>query len=263
MRIHASHFVVGPHTREGTIIADVPHATVADLHALNDDVPKGVELQAGWVTAAAHLVVDMASLAASGSVSLSGDHVRLRLADSTLEGDVRAKVSAVRRRNVTDLSGTTLAFDSEPRPKTFGWWARVGLSDTELRLSGGAALRSHVHVSAQNGSPAAAMIAANTALPRWVIDAVPMNDLRADADVRVASSDFEVRSLSAHGDSDTIRAEYTSRRGSAAWALLVEAGPLHAGFDSADGKSQLVLFGVSRWFDDEVESLKAREDRRD
>jgi hypothetical protein len=107
------------------------------------------------------------------------------------------------------------------------------------------------------------MVAANTAVPKWVIDAVPMNDLRADADVRVASSMLEFRSVTAHGGSDTVKAEYTAHRGSAAWALLVEAGPVHAGFDSADGKSQFVLFGVNRWFEDEVASLKAREDGRD
>jgi hypothetical protein len=116
-----------------------------------------------------------------------------------------------------------------------------------------------VHVAAQNGSPIAAMIAAETPVPKWIVDAVPMNDLRAEAELRLSPASLQIRSLTAHGGTDTVQAEYTTSRGATAWALAVEAGPVRAGFHSADGASQLVLFGVQPWFASQVVSVKARE----
>jgi hypothetical protein len=255
--------VVDASGRHGVASLDLPRATLPDLAAFSGIVsfPKDVELQGGRGAVRAQLDVDVASLAVNGNVALAADDVTLRLASDVLRGRIVSRIVARRRGGATSLDGTTFSFDGVPQAgEKNGWWTRVGLGDAELSLAHAPRFRSKIHLSAQNGSPIAAMVADSTPVPKWVIDAVPMNDLRADADVRVAPESLQVRSLTAHGGTDTVQAEYASLRGATAWALSVEAGPVRAGFHVADGKSQLVLFGVQPWFESQVVSVKAREE---
>jgi len=201
-----------------------------------------------------------------GSVDLAGSDLLIRdmqahFGTTPLAGTLSIRVVARREPGATDLSGTEVSFqDASPsKSPTEGWWARARLSKATLRRGPDSALRATIHVTAKDASIAAAVIATQTAIPQWVLDAVPMTHLDATGDVLARPSSLRVHSLLARGDTDSVRLEYDSSSQSTEWALLVEEGALHVGFHQTPGGLDLApLVGVP-WFAARVAELNARE----
>ncbi len=203
-----------------------------------------------------------------GSFDVAGSdvlirHLQAHVGTEPLAGTLSIHVLARRGEEATDLSDTEVAFQgtraSPSSPGSGGWWARAKLSKAILRRGQGSALNATIHVTAKDASAAAAVIATQTAIPQWVLDAVPMTHLDATCEVLVRPSSLQVRSLLARGDSDSVRFEYDGSSRQTEWALLVEEGALHLGFHLTDGGLDFApLVGVP-WFAARTASLRARE----
>jgi hypothetical protein len=203
-----------------------------------------------------------------GSVDLAGSDVLIRnmqahFGTAPLAGSLSIRVVGRRGEGVTDLSGTEVAFDgastSPSRPPTGGWWARARLSNATLRRGPDSALRATIHVTAKDASVAAAVVATQTAIPRWVLDAVPMTHLDATGDVLACPSSLRVRSLLARGDTDSVRFEYDSSSRNTEWALLVEEGALQFGFHQNHGALDFAPFVGVPWFTARTAEMRAPE----
>jgi hypothetical protein len=202
-----------------------------------------------------------------GSLDLAGSDVLIRnmqahFGTTPLAGSLSVRVLARRGEGVTDLSGTELAFaasTSSSRPATGGWWARARLSKATLRRGPDSALRATIHVTAKDASVVAAVIATQTAIPQWVLDAVPMTHLDVTGYVLARPSSFRVRSLLASGDTDSVRLEYDSSSRGTEWALLVEEGVLQVGFHLTPGGLDFAPLVGAPWFAARVAEIRARE----
>ncbi len=203
-----------------------------------------------------------------GSLDLAGSDVLIRnmqahVGTTPLSGRLSAAVVARREPGATDLSGTEVSFDGASTSSSSSpaepWWARASLSKATLRRGTDSALRATIHVTAKDASIAAAVIATQTAIPQWVLDAVPMTHLDATGDVLARSSSLQIRSLLATGDTDSIRLEYDSSSRSTEWALLVEEGALQVGFHLTDGGLDFAPLVGLPWFTARVAELRARE----
>jgi hypothetical protein len=114
-------------------------------------------------------------------------------------------------------------------------------------------------VTAKDASIAAAVIATQTAIPQWILDAVPMKHLDATGDVLAGPSSLRIRSLQASGDTDSVRLEYDSSSPRTEWVLLVEEGALNVGFHLTQGGLDFAPFVGVPWFTARVVELRARE----
>jgi hypothetical protein len=206
-----------------------------------------------------------------GSLELAGTDVVIRnmqahFGTEPLAGSLSIRVAAHREASVTDLSGTEVSFDgastSPSTPPMGGWWARAKLSKATLRGGPGSALRATIHVTAKDASVAAAVIATQTAIPQWVLDAVPMTHLDATGEALVGPSSLQVRSLLARGDSDSVRFEYDSSSSLTEWALLVEEGALQVGFHMTPGGLDFAPFVGVPWFTARTAELRANGSQR-
>ena len=206
-----------------------------------------------------------------GSLDLAGSDVLVRnmqahFGTEPLAGSLSVRVVAHREKRVTDLSGTEVSFDgastSPSTPPTGAWWARAKLSKATLRGGPGSALRATIHVTAKDASVAAAVIATQTAIPQWVLDAVPMTHLDATGEALVGPSSLQVRSLLARGDSDSVRCEYDSSSSLTEWALLVEEGALQVGFHMTRGGLDFAPFVGVPWFTARTAELRAHGSQR-
>jgi hypothetical protein len=256
-------------------------------------LPKNVDVQSGRAFANGHFEGTVAQkstkgevasrtqglsvgLSATGAAEIVARDVAVNVGSRALRGNLSVKVRSRGIHGRSDLTGTTVAFGNAPIPlpavskvettpetksdtKAETWWARAELVEAELGTVDGVHFRAHVHATARDASPAAAIVASSTSIPKWIVDAVPMNGLDAQCEIRKTPSSFEVRSLSAHGGQDTVRFEYSQHEQRTVWALLVEAGPIHAAFRSDDPGTHFALFDVNPWFNGSVARVRARE----
>jgi hypothetical protein len=109
---------------------------------------------------------------------------------------------------------------------------------------------------------AAAVIASQTAIPQWVLDAVPMTHLDATGEALVGPSCLQIRSLLARGDSDSVRFEYDSSSSLTEWALLVEEGALQVGFHMTHSALDFAPFVGVPWFTARTAELRAHGSQR-
>ena len=260
--VHAHRLVFAPGGARGTVTVDVPETELGELGPLARMVklPAGVFVDRGQAWAAAHLDADVHSLSASGTIALRARNMRVRVGSDTYQGDltaaIRAHPSDIDPRT-TDLSGTTLAFTSSGDPSTDAWWARVGLADAKLRLAGEPRFRAVVHATAQDNAPAQAWLASATGIPRWLIGAFPMDDLRVDGEVSGTPSSFEARSVVARGSRATVRLEYAARGADKRGMALVSSGTLRMGFTLAGEGQKFLLFGAESWFCGQREKMRS------
>jgi hypothetical protein len=250
---------------EGYLSIDLPRGDLVHLDRLHEwvSLPRGVDVESGGGRAKLHGDVELGTgvVRGDGEIALRG--VRARVGSTALFGDLDCTLKARRAGGAggaTTLSGTTFAIThagtgSAPRLEDT-WWANGGLRGATLRTEGGLHLDARVHVVAKDASPATALVSQNTAVPAWAADIFRMPILDADAEVRVAPSSFEVRSLLAHGANASVRAEYTKHDGRQDGAALLDLGWIDLGYDLADGSTGLVLAGPDAWFGHKVAALR-------
>jgi hypothetical protein len=261
----APRLVFAPSGVDGHVSIDLPRADLDHLGGLQElaPLPKGVAIESGRGRAKLHADIELrtGSMHGDGEIVLQG--LRARVLSTELFGDLSCSVKARRTggpEGSTDLSGTTLAMThagtGSAAPLEDAWWARGALTQATVSTRGGVRFAARVHVSAKDASPATALVSQNTAIPAWATDIFRMPVLDADAEVRVAPSSFEVRSLTAHGGSASVRAEYAKRDGRQNGAVLLDLGWIDLGYDLADGSTGLVLVGPDAWYGRQVASLR-------
>jgi hypothetical protein len=250
---------------DGHASIDLPRAELAHLGGLGEliNLPRGLAIEDGSGRARLHGDVELStgSWRGDGVVGLRG--IRARAGSTELFGDLDGTVKARRTEGAgasTDLSGTTLAVrhagTGNPSALEDAWWANATLTEAALWTRGGVSFHAKAHVSAKDASPATALVSQNTSVPAWATDIFRMPVLHATADLRVASSSFEVRSLLARGGNTSVRAEYSKRDGRQDGAVLLDLGWIDLGYDLADGSSGLVLLGPEAWFARRVATLR-------
>jgi len=246
------------------IDVDLPAAEVTDLPALGRTLglPEAVVIVAGAASASMHVAVDVSSLSARGSANLVARELRVQVGSDTYQGELSVALHAENGgvdRRTTILSGSTLAFTSTGAPSTDAWWARVSLGEAEMQLAGETRFRATVHLTAENASPVQALVAKLTPVPKWILDAFPMEGLHADGELRGTHSSIEARSVVAEGGGGTsVRLEYAKHEGDKEGMALLSAGSLHLGLAFAGEDQGVQLVGAESWFGRRVAVLRAR-----
>jgi len=261
----APRLVLAPSGVDGQVSIDLPRADLDHLGGLGElvSLPKGITIENGRGRAKLHADVELGtgSARADGNLVLRG--LRGHALSAELFGDLDCTLKARRSggpQGSTDLSGSTLAMThagtGKGMPLEEAWWARGALKQATLWTGGGVRFDGKVHVTAKDASPATAIVSQNTAVPAWAADIFRMPVLDADAEVRVAPSSFEVRSLLAHGGKTSVRAEYARRNGRQDGGALLDLGWIDLGYDLAEGSTGLVLVGPDAWFGRKVATLR-------
>ncbi len=261
----APRFALTAHGVDGHVSIDLPSAELVDLGRLHEllPLPTGLHIERGTGRARLHADVELGSGAMRGDGKVVARGIRVRL-DATewfgnLAGAVRARRSGDARGS-TELSGSTLAIQHAATgnavPPEGAWWGNVALRRATLRTSGGMRFDAKAHLTAKDASPATVFVSQNTDVPAWAANVFRMPGLDADAQVRVAPSSFEVRSLVARGGGTSLRAEYTKRDGRQDGGVLMDLGWMCLGYDLTDGATGLLLFGPEGWFERKTASMR-------
>jgi hypothetical protein len=260
----ATEFVVGKEGATGRVSVDAPIVQVPSLSAVGTllSLPEDIAIEGGHASARVRLDIDLVRLVGEGEVAIAARGLRLRIGAQRMEGDLTVALSGKSEGAVTDLSGSQVAFTSDGAAKTLDWWGRVRLRHATLDVRPGLRFRTYVSATAKDGSPLTALVADNTALPQWLIDAVSTKSLEATGELLVTPSVFAVRSVEAHVQGADVGFEFGKiRNEKKEWALLLDLGVALAGVDVADGQTQVLLFGARPWFHKKVALLEAVERR--
>jgi hypothetical protein len=261
--------LVADHTAS-SVVVDAPEVSMLRRASMRSllSLPDGLDLEAERATADVHAELDIASRSLKGHVAATSPAVNVRIGDESLTGPLKLELEARARNSVVDVSGTTAAFTAQAAGAANkgdggdGWWARVRLADARLSTGEGSLeFRARMTATAKDASPVAAFLAKVTPLPRWLIDAVPTTGLRVEGELRARPSVFEVRSVKARSDGSTVDFEFEKLAYWKEWALLLEAGPVHAGVRSGDGGTEVVLFNAQPWFNAQTAALRANASR--
>jgi hypothetical protein len=270
LTVHAPRLMVADGAPSGNVIADLPHAIVADLKGLDEVVPlpKGLIVDEGHGSGRAHLEIDVASKAATGKVDLRLEATRVHVGKQSIMGDLTATIGARADRldRAIDVSGSTVLLSNVASKgegqAVEGWSARFDFSDAALTVEP-VSFRSHIHAKARDAIPVAALLGARTAVPKWAEPTMRMTGLQCDAYVRGADELIDLRSFVAKGDEDVlVRLGLAVRDQVSAGAVVVHVGKTSAAFNLDTGATNVILFGADAWFAEHDAALEARFPRR-
>jgi hypothetical protein len=242
----------------------LPRVDLQDLRQLNALLPHGsppalVRIEQGRGAASANLRVNLESLAVVGDAHASTEGLHLRVGSESFASNLSLRVKArsyAADSRVTDLSGTSIAFDTVTKGGGEPWWARIVAPAATVRLAGGAGLFARVAMDAKDATPAEALVAQVTGVPRWLLEADPMGELKAQGEIRAGPSTLEVRSVEARGGSASLSLEYAKHGADAQGAALVHVGILGLGLKLAGTGPSLVLVGAQSWFERKVKTMR-------
>ena len=264
LTVAAPRLAFGPSGVDGHVTIDLPRADLVHLGGLGEllPLPKGLGIEDGRGRARFHADVELGSGSMRGDGEVVARGVRGRVGSTELFGDLDCAVKLRRTGSGgwTDLSGSTLAVTragtGNGPPSDDAWWANLVLREATLRTSGGLRFDAKAHLAAKDASPATVLVSENTAVPTWAANVFRMPVLDADAQVRVAPSSLEVRSLVARGGSTSVRAEYAKRDGRQVGAVLLDLGWIDLGYDLSDGATGLVLVGPQGWYERKTGTMR-------
>jgi hypothetical protein len=256
---------IGPAGLAGRVSLDAPRVELPSLPALGALVtlPEDVAIEGGAASASLRLDVDLARLAGNGGAQIAAHGVRIRIGAQTMAGELTVGLRATQSGDVTDLSGSHVEYKSAGAPETLDWWGRAQLRDASVRIHPEVRFRTRLSAEAKDASPVTALVASNTAIPQWLMNAVSTKQFEVTGGILMTSSVFAVRSLQAHAQGADVGFELSKIRANKDWALLLDIGAVVAGVDVANGKTQLLLFGARPWFQQKAAWLQAVEQRNE
>jgi hypothetical protein len=263
LEARARHLTLGGPRPAGQIALEVPDIELPLSLVPNALLllPKGVSIDGGRGSAAISADVDLDRREATGVARVVAEGVRARVGQEAIDGQLRLELRATGGGGGTDLSGSTLAFDGTVGTPPVAWWARAALGDARLEVRSGLRLRAQVTANAKDASPLAAIVSNNTAIPRWLLDAISTSGLTAAGDLRVSPSTFQARSVRARAAGIDLGLELAELGAEREWALLLDVGVVCAGIDVSGDQTDVLLFGAKPWFAKKTASLRAVERR--
>jgi hypothetical protein len=243
---HAHDAAIGADGLTGRMAMDAPHIQVPSLPALAAllSLPPDVAVETGSASASVRLDVDLGRLACNGDVRIAGRGLHIHVGSDRMAGDLTLALRATQSGGVTDLSGSQVDFKGDAAPEIADWWGRVRLREAMVRIQPEVRIRTHLTAEAKDASPLTALIAGNTAIPQWVLDAVSTKQFEVTGEVLMTPSVFALRSVQAHAEGADVGFELSKIREDKDWALLLDIGAVVV----ANGKTQLLLFGARPWF---------------
>jgi hypothetical protein len=263
LRVSAVGADMGPNGPSGTVLVELPRGDFPDLPALAESasLPRMLRIERGRGTATVQGAVDLDARSFRGEAHISTQALELRVGSESFASNVSVYIqgrsmNAVSGWPTTDLSGSTVSFTSDDEHAE-PWWGRVTAPEAFLRLAGGPAFYARVQIEAKDASPAEALVATITGVPRWLIETASMANLTAEGTIRAAPSLFEVRSLEAHGGSTSVHVEYVRHNGDKQGAALIDTGVLTLGFKLGGSGPGFILFGADSWFKREVTAMRS------
>jgi hypothetical protein len=260
-------FVLSPSGEEGHVSLDLPQVDVIDLSGLGAllPLPAGLRIDGGNGRGRFRADVELPSWSTQGDAELALRGVRARVGVTKLFGELTCSLKAQHLKDAdgtTGFSGIQLAVTRAGTGTALSsdgaWWGKLELHDATLRRSGGLRFDAKAHLTAKDATPGTLLVSQNTAVPSWAADVVQMPVLRADARLTVLSRTFDLRSIVAHGEDSSLRAEYAEQNGQKDGGVLIDLGWLRFGYDLADGAPGLVLTGSEGWFERKRAAMSAR-----
>lgn len=225
-------------------------------------LPKVVSIEGGRARVSVSADIDVEHKAATGEALVITQGLRARLGDEAIDGDLHIDVRARESNGSTALSGSTLAFNGTVGDPPAPWWARATLPQALLDARGGLRFRGQIAANAKDASPLAAIVAKNTAIPRWILSAISTDGLVATGQLVVSPSTFQARSVTARSAGIDLGFELAQLGTEQEWALLLDVGAVSAGIDaSSNSATDVLLFGAKPWFEKKTASLRAVERR--
>jgi hypothetical protein len=207
--------------------------------------------------------VSLSSGLASGAAAISAENASIELDASQLTGTLGLHID-VSRANwagaAREFSGSgTIAIENasvRDGRASDDWWGDLEVREATLRTNGGIRFDAKAHLTAKDAAPAVAIVSEKTGVPTWAADALKMPGLDADAELRIAPSSLDVRSLVAHGGSTSLRMEYTRHHGHEDGGILLDLGWADLGYNLADGATGPVLLNPGSWFARKIASMR-------
>lgn len=266
LTVVAPRLTVAPSGMGGHVSIDLPRADLVDLGRLREllPLPNGLRVLQGRGRARLDADVDLGSGSMRGDGEVVAWGIRVRLGSTELFGDLAGAVRARRSGGAgssTDLSGSTLAIShagtGDAVSPEDAWWGNLSLRNATLRTSGGVRFDAAAHLTAKDASPATVLVSENSGVPTWAANFLLMPHLDVDAQLRVAPSSLEVRSLVARGGGTSLRAEYAKRDGRQEGGVLMDLDWINLGYDLTDGDTGLVILGPESWFGRKTASMRS------
>jgi hypothetical protein len=89
------------------------------------------------------------------------------------------------------------------------------------------------------------------------VNAISTKGFQASGQVIAGPGALAARSVAAHGAGIDAAFEYAEGPAQVQWALLVDLGLVKLGVHSANGKTDIALFGTRAWFDEQAAVVRA------
>lgn len=230
---------------------------IESVHFLNAmlDTPPTLRLDGGTGTLAAELALDMGS--GKGALEFSAQGVEVAMPDTAMSGAAEGWLHLARLdlgSGLADFEGSHLevrdVLVKRGAETPWPWWARLELAAADLRTGPPRVFYAHAELRAQNARPLYRLM--NAKLPPWAEWLLKMEGVTATADMALAQSFVDVKSLEARGGAFHILGRYHAAKGSSEGAFLIDAGPLSLGVGISGGQSQLALVGAKDWYRDQL-----------
>ena len=236
---------------------------IESLHFLNGllHTPPTLSLEGGTGTLAAELSLDNGF--GKGALDFSAQGVRAMMPATAMTGEAEGRLLLGRLdlgSGLADFAGSRLevrkVLVKRGNETPWPWWGILEVPTARLRTGPPRVLDAHVGLRAQNAQPLYRLL--NAKLPPWAEWLLKMEGVTATADVTLARSSKDVKSLEAQGGAFHILGRYHHAKGSHDGAFLIDAGPLAVGIGLTGGSSEIVLATPRVWFRDQMAPRAAR-----
>jgi hypothetical protein len=230
---------------------------IESIHFLNGllNTPPSLSLEGGTGTLAAELSLDQGS--GTGALDFSAQGAKAVMPDAAMTGEAEGRLRLARldlHGGQADFTGSHLevrkVLVKRGHETPWPWWGILTLGAADLRTGPPRVLYAHADLRAQNAQPLYRLL--NAKLPPWAEWLLKMEGVTATADVALARSFVDVKSLEAQGGAFHILGRYHAVRGKKDGAFLIDAGPLALGIGLSGGESEIVLAGARIWFRDQA-----------
>jgi hypothetical protein len=230
---------------------------IEGIHFLNGllHTPPTLSLEGGTGTLEADLSLDNGS--GTGVLDFSAQGAKAVMLDAAMTGEAEGRLRLARldlQSGLADFAGSRLevrkVLVKRGNETPWPWWGILEIAAADLRTGPPRVLYAHANLRAQNAQPLYRLL--NAKLPPWAESLLKMEKVTATADVALARSFVDVKSLEAQGGAFHILGRYHAIHGGKDGAFLIDAGPLALGVGLSGGKSELVLVGSRTWFRDQT-----------